>query len=122
KRGVSESFWVITGTTSCGELSRDLLLASRSTATVVLLMATRKLPDIVKVYKDQNQGEKPIAVIQSGTTCDEKVIAGTMMDIEMKAYESGIGSPAIIIVGDVVKESPQLLEVYREVAYASKLA
>ncbi|MEX2513589.1 MAG: uroporphyrinogen-III C-methyltransferase [Cyclobacteriaceae bacterium] len=122
KRSISESFWVITGTTSSGELSRDLLLASRSTATVVLLMGTRKLPEIVKIYKDQNQEEKPIAIIQSGTTKDEKVIAGTMRDIEMKSYESGISSPAVIIVGEVVRESPQLLEVYREVAYASKLA
>ena len=37
-RGLSESFWVITGTTRTGELSRDIKLASQSTATVVILM------------------------------------------------------------------------------------
>src|SRR5690606_17092198 len=47
KRGVSESFWVITGTTSAGQLSNDLHLAARSTATVVVLMGTKKLGEIV---------------------------------------------------------------------------
>jgi len=35
KRGISESFWVITGCNSQRELSRDLELAARSTATLV---------------------------------------------------------------------------------------
>lgn len=121
KRGISESFWVITGTTSSGELSSDLILASQSKATVVLLMGTKKLGEIVQVYKAQNLEQKPIAIVQSGTTKDEKIVAGTIMDIEGKALKSGIGSPAIIIVGEVVRESPKLMEVYQEALFASKL-
>ena len=121
KRGISESFWVITGTTSSGELSSDLTLASQSKATVVLLMGTKKLGEIVRVYKAQNLEQKPIAIVQSGTTKDEKIVAGTIMDIEDKALKSGIGSPAIIIVGEVVRESPKLMEVYQEALFASKL-
>ena len=37
-RGVSESFWVVTGTTMTGALSADVALAAQSTATVVILV------------------------------------------------------------------------------------
>jgi len=82
KRGVSESFWVITGTTSSGQLSRDLRLAVQSTATVVVLMATKKLAEIVTLYKQHGKSSVSIALIQKGTTAQEKVVAGTIDDIE----------------------------------------
>lgn len=114
KRGVSESFWVITGTTSAGELSNDLALAAQSTATVVVLMGTKKLHEIVKVYHKFGKSELPIAIIQSGTTRDESITAGYIGDIEEKASENKVEAPAIIIIGDVVRESLKLAEVYRE--------
>ena len=43
KRGVNESFWVITGTLSSGEMSNDIVLAAQSTATVVILMGMTHL-------------------------------------------------------------------------------
>ena len=114
KRGVSESFWVITGTTSDSELSRDIAIAAQSTATVIILMGTKKLPEIVKAYHSAGKGDLPIAIIQSGTTKEQKVVAGTIQDIEQKAAFSGIAAPAIIVVGEVVKESYQLKEIYRD--------
>ncbi|WP_026951995.1 uroporphyrinogen-III C-methyltransferase [Algoriphagus mannitolivorans] len=115
KRGVSESFWVVTGTTTSQELSKDLALAAQSTATVVILMGTKKLPEIVKTFRQSAKGHLPIAIIQSGTTSDEKITAGFIYDIEEKALENRVEAPAIIIVGEVVRESLRLAEVYREV-------
>lgn len=115
KRGVAESFWVITGTTSSGQLSHDLELAAQSTATVVLLMGTKKLSEVVQLYKLYNKASMPIALIQNGTTKQEKVVAGIIEDIEQKVCESDIGAPAVIIIGEVVKESPLLMDIYKEV-------
>ena len=115
KRGVSESFWVVTGTTSAGELSKDLALAAQSTATVVVLMGTKKLGEIVQVYRKFGKNDLPIAIIQSGTTREEKIVAGYISDIEQKAKEAKAEAPAIIIIGEVVRESTRLFEVYREV-------
>src|SRR5690606_34358570 len=42
-RGISESFWVITGSTSDGRLSNDLYTAVNTNATVVVLMGYAKL-------------------------------------------------------------------------------
>lgn len=114
KRGVSESFWVITGTTSSGQLSSDLQLAVQSTATVVVLMGTKKLAEIVALYRQYGKSSVSIALVQNGTTAQEKVVAGTIDDIEQKVLASGIGAPAVMVIGEVVKESPQLMEVYRE--------
>ena len=115
KRGVSESFWVVTGTTSAVELSKDLALAAQSTATVVVLMGTKKLGEIVQVYRKFGKNDLPIAIIQSGTTREEKIVAGYISDIEQKAKEAKAEAPAIIIIGEVVRESTRLFEVYREV-------
>ncbi|SEJ33681.1 uroporphyrinogen-III C-methyltransferase [Cyclobacterium xiamenense] len=115
KRGISESYWVITGTTSSGALSDDLKLACRSKATVVLLMGTKKLKEIVHTYEAHGLTDKPIAIVERGTTREEKVVAGTMEDIVAKATEQQIGAPAIIVIGEVVRESPRLRAVYEEV-------
>ncbi len=115
KRGVSESFWVITGTTSSGQLSHDLQLAVQSTATVVLLMATKKLSEVVELYKKHQKSSTPIALIQNGTTKQEQAVAGTIEDIEHKVWASGIGAPAVMVIGEVVRESPLLMDIYKEV-------
>ncbi|WP_439473376.1 uroporphyrinogen-III C-methyltransferase [Algoriphagus formosus] len=114
KRGISESFWVVTGTTTAGELSRDLALAAQSTATVVILMGTKKLPEIAETYRKVGKAKLPVAIIQSGTTREEKITAGFIHDIEQKALENQVEAPAVIIVGEVVRESIRLAEVYRE--------
>jgi uroporphyrin-III C-methyltransferase len=114
KRGISESFWVVTGTTTAGELSRDLALAAQSTATVVILMGTKKLGEIADTYRQAGKEHLPIAIIQSGTTSEEKITAGYIHDIEQKAVENQVEAPAVMIVGEVVRESMRLAEVYRE--------
>ena len=108
-RGASESFWVITGTTRTGELSRDIKLASQSTATVVILMGVHKLQEIVEVYKSSGKGNLPIALIQNGTLPNERIAVGTVSTIEEIVNQKQIGSPAVIVVGEVVKLHPEFI-------------
>ncbi len=49
-QGISESFWVISGTTRDGNMSADLHLAAQSNATVVVLMGLNKLTEICDLY------------------------------------------------------------------------
>lgn len=115
KRGVAESFWVITGTTSERKLSSDVYLAAQSTATVVILMGMSKLPEIVSIFKKFNKNNVPTAIIQNGTTKNEKLGLGNIDTIEGVVAEKQLSSPAIIIIGEVVKESSKLREFYEEV-------
>ncbi|MGE8381620.1 uroporphyrinogen-III C-methyltransferase [Sphingobacterium detergens] len=101
-RGISESFWVITGSKSDGSLSSDLYLAAESNATVVVLMGYGKLAEIVAIYRDKNLHHLPIALIQNGSLPNEKVVLGTIDNILDESTEKRVGVPAIIIIGEVV--------------------
>jgi uroporphyrin-III C-methyltransferase len=112
-RGISESFWVITGTTKSGKLSDDIALAAQSTATVIILMGINKIVQIMDCFKSHGKGETPVAVIQNGTMANQKSIVGDVSSIATQMKNEDINSPGIIVVGEVVryaKEVDRLLE------------
>ena len=111
KRGASESFWVITGTTKEHKLSTDVALAAKSSATVVILMGMSKLPQIVELFKGEGKSGMPIAIIQNGTRENEKVGIGTIESIIEIVEKEELSNPAIIIIGEVVKHREALIEV-----------
>lgn len=104
KRGVNESFWVVTGTLSSGELSNDINLAARSTATIIILMGMSHLKAIVSLFEKSRSLFEPVAIIQNATLPEQKVVSGTMHNIEQLVFENEITSPAVIVIGKVVNE------------------
>lgn len=114
KRGVSESFWVITGTTKSHQLSKDVILASKSTATVVILMGMGKLNEIVNVFTNEGKQDTPVAIIQNGTTKNEKFGVGTIETITDVVAQQKLSSPAIIVIGEVVRERVRLNAINHE--------
>ena len=110
KRGSSESFWVITGTTKEHKISKDVAVAAQSTATVVILMGMSKLAEIVSIFSENGKQNMPVAIIQSGTTAEEKIGIGTIETIENVVAENELSNPAIIVIGDVVKNREDLLQ------------
>jgi uroporphyrin-III C-methyltransferase len=106
-RGLSESFWVVTGTTSDGKISADLYEAAKSKATVVVLMGIHKLAGIAKIFSAEGKGKLPVAVIQCGSTINEKVVIGVADTIAEVAEENNITSPALIVFGEVVSLHPK---------------
>lgn len=114
-RGISESFWVVTGTTRTGEISPDIYHAARSNATTVILMAMSKLDIITEIFMGLGKHETPVAIIQSGTTESAKMITGTVKDIFFRAAHAQITNPAVIVIGDVVNLSNiNMLEKFAE--------
>lgn len=116
KRGSAESFWVITGTTKAHQLSKDVAIAAKSTATIVILMGMGKLAEIVRIFSEENKQDTPIAIIQEGTTQNEKFGFGTISTICKVVEEKQLANPAIIIIGDVVKERVQLTSIFNELS------
>lgn len=116
KRGAAESFWVITGTTKEHKLSKDVALAAKSSATVVILMGMSKLSQIVDLFNSEGKSKMPIAIIQNGTRDDEKVGVGTIGTIAEIVLEKQLTNPAIIIIGEVVKHRDVLLKANLEFA------
>ena len=114
KRGSAESFWVITGTTKEHKISNDIELAAKSNATVVVLMGMSKLPQIVQLFQREGKNDLPIAIIQEGTTVNEKIGIGTVGTIENIVFEMGLSNPAIIVLGEVVKHRQTILEIQHQ--------
>lgn len=102
-REVAQSFWVLTGTTSGHKLSQDIELSAQSKATVVILMGMSKLSEIVSVFTKYGKAELPVAIIQNGTKKNERRAIGKISTIEKKVSEQNLSSPAVIVIGEVVK-------------------
>lgn len=102
KRGITESAWITTGTTSCGKLSEDIELAAQSNATVVILMGIGKLDEIVGVFKQYKNSSYPVAIIQNGTLPNEKIVKGNLSNIQHLVQQEQITAPAVIILGNVI--------------------
>ncbi|MEH0153568.1 uroporphyrinogen-III C-methyltransferase [Limibacter armeniacum] len=107
-RGVSESFWVITGTTQSNSLSKDLPLSAQSSATVLILMGLGKLSLITQLFSMYRSKDEPVAIVQNATWDNQQFVTGTLSDIEAKVREQQIGTPGIIIIGEVVKHRSPL--------------
>lgn len=101
-RGVNESFWVITGATSNGQISQDIMLAAQSSATVVILMGMKNLREITELFKAAGKNQTPVAIIQNGTRPNQRLAAGTVETIYQITQDQHVGSPAIIVIGQVV--------------------
>ncbi|HEX5171155.1 MAG TPA: uroporphyrinogen-III C-methyltransferase [Cyclobacteriaceae bacterium] len=113
KRGINESFWVITGTCSSGEMSNDIRLASQSGATVIILMGMNNLSQIVQNFYYSRGADEPVAIVQRATTAGQKSIRGTIGTIQQLVISNKISAPAVIIIGKVVNES-SIHEVLKE--------
>jgi len=105
KRGVNESFWVITGMLASGQFSNDILLASQSSATVVILMGMTHLEEIAKLFAINRTASEPMTVIQQATLPEQKVVVGTASTICQLVKQHQLSSPAVIVIGNVVNES-----------------
>jgi uroporphyrinogen III methyltransferase/synthase len=72
--------------------------------TIVILMGYKNLDsntkNIINAGKDEST---PCAVIQEGTTLNQKVATGTLSTITSEVEKKGLKSPLILIVGNVVK-------------------
>ncbi|WP_339835738.1 uroporphyrinogen-III C-methyltransferase [uncultured Maribacter sp.] len=110
KRGVSSSFWVMTATKRDGSFSQDLVYASKSSTTMVILMGVRKLNQIVDEVIKYRGKMTPIALIQNGTTENERCIVATLETIKKYIEAIRMELPGIIVIGDVVADHPSFFE------------
>ena len=105
KRGVNESFWVITGTLASGEVSSDFRLAAQSTATIIILMGMSHLHEIANLIGHVRSTNEPMAIVQNATLTNQKFVRGNAGNIFELATEHSLQTPAVIVIGKVVEES-----------------
>jgi uroporphyrinogen III methyltransferase/synthase len=100
-RETARSFAVVTGHTKSEEAPPANLPHAD---TLVILMGVRALPKIVAALLARGQSATtPVAVIRWGTTTQQQVVTGTLENIEAEVERTQLKSPALIVVGEVVK-------------------
>jgi uroporphyrin-III C-methyltransferase len=102
-RGASRSFWTLTATTDSGDLNPEIQMAAQTDATVVILMGLTKIAEIAAVFSRAGKHDLPAAIIQNASLPEQREIIGTVQDIAQKVAAGSIGSPAVIILGEVVR-------------------
>lgn len=111
RRGVNESFWVVTGAVSSGVLSNDLNLAARSSATVIILNGIAHLEAITALFRDARQASEPVAVIRQATGRKQTITIGTAASIVHQTYAEPVTAHDMIVIGKVVDEyTPDALQ------------
>lgn len=103
---LSESFWVLAGTNSKGEISPDLTGAAKSNATVVVLMGIERVKEIADIFRSNGKERLPAAVIENGSSKNENIVVGVVDTIAELVADHKISSPALLVFGNVVSLHP----------------
>ena len=105
-RRYASSFAVITGHEDPTKPHSRLDWAgiAKGADTLVFLMALTNLKAVAeRLVAEGRPAETPAAVIERGTTPGQRVVSGTLADIEARVQTAGLHPPALIVVGEVVK-------------------
>lgn len=113
-RGISESVWIVTGTTRYGKISADVKLAAQSSATIVILMGLQHLEEIMDEFAKIGKAEQPVAIVQNGSLPTQQHLVGNVSTIVQLVKDSSLASPAVIIVGEVVRFADRLQQVSKQ--------
>jgi uroporphyrin-III C-methyltransferase/precorrin-2 dehydrogenase/sirohydrochlorin ferrochelatase len=100
-RGVARGVTIVTG--------HDELPAvpNGTDHTVVLLMGVGRLARSAEALVAAGRpGSCPVAVVERGFLPGQRVTFGTLDDIAVRAREAGVENPAVVVVGDVTRLSP----------------
>ncbi len=105
-RDFTSSFAIITGHEYPNKTysSLDWEHLAKAIGTMVFLMGVANLEQICReLIRCGKPPEMPVALVRWGTWADQATITGTLSDITEKVREANFKSPAVIIVGEVVK-------------------
>ena len=103
-RSYATSLTLVTGHESDASTGIKWEALAQLDGTIVFLMGFANLPAIVQnLTKHGVSPDRPVAVISKATTREQRTVTGTLATIEAKAAEADLPTPALIVVGEVVK-------------------
>jgi len=103
-RDYAQACVFVTGHLQDGAAELDWSALARPRQTVVIYMGLGALDEICSqlVAHGMPVG-MPAAIIEKGTTPDQRVITGTLSDLPARVAAEALQSPCLIIVGEVVR-------------------
>lgn len=108
-RDHAQALVLVTGHRKDDRLDLDWEALARPRQTVVVYMGLQTLPLLCeKLVAHGLPASTPVAVVEKGTTPEQRVVTGTLSDITTRARSEGIRPPTLVIVGEVVKLQSKL--------------
>jgi uroporphyrinogen III methyltransferase/synthase len=102
-RAYATSLTLVTGHESDESTGVDWPVIAKLGGTIVFMMGFGNLPLIArKLIEHGMPSTRPVAVISKATTPQQRTITGTLADIDRRASDAKLETPALIVVGDVV--------------------
>ena len=93
----------VTGHLKDGTMNLDWELLARPSQTVVVYMGLQGLETLCsQLIAHGMNATTPIAIVQQGTTRNQRVVTGTLADLPQKQEVEKLQAPTLIIVGGVV--------------------
>jgi uroporphyrinogen III methyltransferase/synthase len=105
------SFTIATGheDPTKGYSSLDFAKLANRKATTIFLMAMGHLAGIVAKLREHGlEGDTPVGIVHDGTKPSQRVVTAALDTIVDEVERAGIGAPAIVVIGDVVREREHL--------------
>ena len=104
-RKVASALTIVTGHEEPGKDSPlDWRAMAGLDGTLVVLMGVSRLEENTsRLIEAGKSPQTPAAMVEKGGWPDQRLIAGTLGDIAERAKEENVQSPAILVVGDVVR-------------------
>jgi uroporphyrinogen III methyltransferase/synthase len=103
-RSRATSLTLVTGHESDASTGIQWEALAQLDGTIVFLMGFANLPMIARKLIDNGVSpDRPVAVISKATTPSQRTVAGTLATIEAKVNAANLPTPALIVVGEVVK-------------------
>ncbi|MEZ4332700.1 MAG: uroporphyrinogen-III C-methyltransferase [Myxococcota bacterium] len=100
------SFAVVTGHKDPSRPSEQTRWGALGTAvdTLVILMGMRNLPRLVEeLIAGGKPADTPAAAIMNGTLPEQRTCVSTLAELPAAVRAAGLGAPAAVVVGDVVR-------------------
>ena len=102
-RGLATSVTFITGHLATEADGEDAAPDWPRSGTLCFYMGLKKLPHIAaRLLAQGHAPETPVAVIEWGTFARQRTVTGRLNTIATAVQETGLSSPAMIVVGEVV--------------------
>lgn len=103
-RDYAQSVVFVTGHLKDGTVNLNWPALAHPHQTVVFYMGLKGLPEICRRLVEHGLvADTPIALVEKGTTREQKVHISTLQEMPTKAAALDIKPPTLIIVGDVVR-------------------
>ncbi len=99
-RRYSSSFTVVTGHRARGK--RLINYSELKADTIIVLMGVKNLPLIIDDLLKTRSPKTPVAIIEKGTTSQERTIITTLGEAKEVAKSENVRPPAVTIIGEVV--------------------